>query len=271
MNSPLVSFIIPYFNAGSTIQETIDSIFNQSYLNFDIWIVNDGSTDQSSIDKLKDFEGINDINVLHIENAGPSVARNIAIKLSAAEYIVNLDADDLILKQTIQSALKEMKKDAKVGVVYGDISFFGGENFIRKQGEFILQNQLLWNQVAICCLIKKNVFETVGYFDEELSRLGLEDWEFWLRVGSSNWSFCKMDEIHFQVRVLKDSRTFEVANQNLEKIKKIVASKHIDLWVKNYEEIFYQKKMLLETPDYKIGMFVLKPYRFIKNRLKNAF
>ena len=58
MSSPLVSFIIPYFNAGTTIQETIDSIFNQSYPNFDIWLINDGSTDQYSIDKLKDFERV---------------------------------------------------------------------------------------------------------------------------------------------------------------------------------------------------------------------
>jgi glycosyltransferase involved in cell wall biosynthesis len=55
--SPLVSFIIPYFNAGETIQETIDSIFNQSYINFDIWLINDGSTDTQSIKKLKDFVG----------------------------------------------------------------------------------------------------------------------------------------------------------------------------------------------------------------------
>ena len=56
MKTPLVSFIIPYFNAGSTIQETIDSIFNQSYTNYDIWLINDGSTDTFSIEKLKDFD-----------------------------------------------------------------------------------------------------------------------------------------------------------------------------------------------------------------------
>ena len=55
MKTPLVSFIIPYFNAGSTIQETIDSIFNQSYTNYDIWLINDGSTDPFSIEKLKEF------------------------------------------------------------------------------------------------------------------------------------------------------------------------------------------------------------------------
>ena len=96
MHSKFVSFIIPYYNSGLTIQETIDSIFNQSYPNFDIWIINDGSTDQFSIDKLQDFNGNDKIHLLHQENAGPSVARNKSIQLISAEYIVPLDADDLI-------------------------------------------------------------------------------------------------------------------------------------------------------------------------------
>jgi len=109
MNSPLVSFIIPYYNAGATIQETIDSIFNQSYNNFDIWLINDGSTDPYSIEKLKDFEGNEKIHVLHQENAGPSVARNVAIAHSKADYILPLDADDLIENSSLSESLKIMK------------------------------------------------------------------------------------------------------------------------------------------------------------------
>ena len=96
MLNPLVSFIIPYYNSGTTIQETIDSIFNQSYSNFDVWLINDGSTDQYSIDKLKDFEGNEKIHLLNQENAGPSSARNKAILISKADFFVFLDSDDLI-------------------------------------------------------------------------------------------------------------------------------------------------------------------------------
>lgn len=102
---PLVSFIIPYYNSGETIQETIDSIFNQSYPHFDIWLINDGSTDQLSIDKLKEFEGNDKIHLLHQENAGPSVARNKAIQLSSAEFIVPLDADDLVVTTAISECV----------------------------------------------------------------------------------------------------------------------------------------------------------------------
>ena len=98
---PLVSFIIPYYNAGVTIQETIDSIFNQSYPQFDIWLINDGSTDPFSIEKLKDFEGNDKIHIIHQENAGPCVARNVAIEKTNADYILPMDADNTIIETSL--------------------------------------------------------------------------------------------------------------------------------------------------------------------------
>jgi glycosyltransferase involved in cell wall biosynthesis len=268
MSNPLVSFIIPYFNAGSTIQETIDSVFNQSYPNFDIWIINDGSTDKLSIEKLKDFEGNDKIHILHQENAGPSVARNNAIKRTKSDFILPLDADDKILNKTIIHCLNEFNNDNEIGVVYGNLHFFGETTFIKDQAIFYLNNQLLWNQVAVCSLIRKGVFEDIGFYDEKLSKIGLEDWEFWIRVGISKWKFKKVNELHFQIRTSKHSRTFAVANKNVSEIKEYVFKKHYSSIIDEYSRLLYDKKMLLETPDYKIGNLILSPYRFIKKLFK---
>jgi glycosyltransferase involved in cell wall biosynthesis len=267
MKNPLVSFIIPYFNAGSTIQETIDSIFNQSYPNFDVWLINDGSTDQFSIDKLKEFEGNDKIHMLHQENAGPSVARNNAIKLSKAAYIVSLDSDDKIGNNSIFESIEAMKHDLEIGVVYGNLQFFGELAKIQIQEDFIIEKQLLWNQLAVCCLIRKSVFDDVGLYDEQLSKLGLEDWEFWIRVGLSNWKFKKIEAVHFFIRVVSTSRTFEVANTNQNKIKDYVYRKHAKSLIKEYEKKYYAFKMLKESPDYRLGKFILSPYRIIKKKL----
>ena len=267
MSSPLVSFIIPYFNAGTTIQETIDSIFNQSYPNFDIWLINDGSTDQFSIDKLKDYEGIEKIHLLHQENAGPSMARNNAIKLSSAEFIVPLDADDLIGIDTLSECLFTATLDENIGVFYGDLQFFGEQTKIKIQEDFIIEKQLLWNQLAVCCLVRKSVFDDLGLYDEHLSKLGLEDWEFWIRVGLSNWKFKKIEAVHFYIRVVSTSRTFEVAKINQNIIKDYVYQKHSKSLIKEYEKKYYAFKMLKETPDYRLGKFILSPYRFIKKKL----
>jgi glycosyltransferase involved in cell wall biosynthesis len=267
MSTPLVSFIIPYFNAGTTIQETIDSIFNQSYPNFDVYIINDGSTDQFSIDKLKEYEGNEKIHLLHQENAGPSVARNLAINLSNAAYIVPLDADDKIAVSAINDCLNLMNTDPDIGVTYGNLQFFGSENGIKTQELFSFEKQLLWNQIAVCCVIRKDVFEEVGLYDQHLSKLGLEDWEFWIRVGISNWKFKKIEAVHFYIRIVSTSRTFEVAKINQNIIKDYVYQKHSKSLMKEYEKKYYAFKMLKETPDYRLGKFILSPYRFIKKKL----
>jgi len=268
MLSPLVSFIIPFFNSGETIQETIDSIFNQSYENFDVWIINDGSTEINAIEKLKEFESNPQINILHQENEGPSIARNNAIKKSNAKYIIPLDADDKITEHAIKNGLPFLLENENLGVVYGNLNYFGVENYLKIQEPFEIKKQILWNQVAICCLIKKEVFESVEYYDEYLSKLGLEDWEFWIRVYEQGWHFKEMDETLFEIRVSVNSRTFQVANKNIDAIKEYVYKKHAVILAKEFNNLFYAFKMLKEMPDFRVGNWILSPYRMIKNKLK---
>jgi glycosyltransferase involved in cell wall biosynthesis len=267
--NPLVSFIVPYYNAGKTIKETINSIFTQSYANYDIWIVDDGSDDPDSIHALKEFASNDKITVLHQENAGPGIARNKGIKASKAKFIVPLDADDKIRPHSVEKAMELFFKDESVGVVYGGFERFGEQNKIIKLGVFDFQKQLIFNQMPITALIKKAVFETCGYYDEFLSKPGLEDWEFWIRVGKSKWKIVKTDFIFFDVRYHNSSRTFQVADKNLPIVREHVVSKHAGLYYKYYEKLYYEKKMLKETPDYKIGNIIMAPYRFIKRFFKS--
>jgi glycosyltransferase involved in cell wall biosynthesis len=263
-NQPIVSFIIPYFNAGETIQETIDSIFNQTYQKFDVWIVNDGSTDPLSIEKLKDFEGNERIHILHQENAGPSVARNLAIEKSNADYFVPLDADDLIEQKALQRAIGLIIQDYQIGAVYGNFEWFGDIQGTKKQARFQLEKQFLMNQIAITALIRKEMWRQLGGYDTFLSKPGLEDWEFWLIAGLSNWNLQHCEMTFFKVRVNQMSRTFEVANKNLDLIKKYVFEKHALALAQAYETLWYQKKQLVETPDYRVGNFLMSPYRILK-------
>ena len=264
MNSPLVSFIVPYFNAGETIQETIDSIFNQTYQKFDVWIVNDGSTDPLSIEKLQDFEGNERIHILHQENAGPSVARNLAIEKTNADYFVPLDADDLIEQNALLTAISLMTNDYNIGAVYGNFEWFGDIQGTKKQAGFQLEKQFLMNQIAVTALIRKEMWKELGGYDTFLSKPGLEDWEFWLIAGLSHWNLQLCDMTFFKVRVNETSRTFKVANKNLDLIKKYVFEKHSHALAQAYESLWYQKKQLTETPDYRIGNFIMSPYRLLK-------
>jgi glycosyltransferase involved in cell wall biosynthesis len=271
MNSPFVSFIIPYFNAGSTIQETIDSIFNQSYPNFDIWLINDGSTDPYSIGKLKEFEGNEKIHVLHQENAGPSVARNVAIEKTNADYILPMDADNTIIETSLNQFIEFAKKNPEFDAYHGDIIYFGQKNDYFKREDYNDLKSILVSQIDTCALIRKSVFEKGIFYDVYLSKLGLEDWEFWINFHNKGLKSKYISSALFNMRVEFSSRTYQVANKNLIEIKDYVFIKHIRYLSENYNTLFYQKKQLLETPDYRIGKLILKPYRVIKKIIKNAF
>ncbi len=90
---PKVSVIIPCYNHGKYIDEAVDSILNQTFKDFEIIIVNDGSTDELTNNKLKQYDKPKTF-VINKENEGLSVARNTAIKRAVGEYILTLDADD---------------------------------------------------------------------------------------------------------------------------------------------------------------------------------
>jgi glycosyltransferase involved in cell wall biosynthesis len=262
MEKHLISFIIPYFNSGETIQETIDSIFNQSYTNFDIWLINDGSTDQFSIDKLKDFEGNDKIHLLQQENIGPSTARNKVIALSKADFFVFLDSDDLINKETLNFSMKFIGDN---DVLFGDCEYFENKIGIKKQFLPTRENILFYNPIAICTITKAETIKKI-LFEEELNKIGLEDWELWIHLFSKKCNFIYLQKVLFKIRVTSNSRTFTVANSNIETAKKIIFKKHSDFLYEEFKKLFFDKTEIERNIENKVGKLIMLPYRFIKRK-----
>lgn len=115
--SPKVSVIVPCYNLGQYLDETIDSILAQTYQDFKIIIVNDGSTDGDTIELLKTYNKPK-TQVIHTENQGPSAARSAGIPLAKGQYILPLDADDLIGDTYLEKAVEVLDKDPSIGIVY---------------------------------------------------------------------------------------------------------------------------------------------------------
>lgn len=261
----LVSFIIPFYNQAKFIEETLRSVIASTYQNFEIIIVNDGAEDENKTQLLDIIEVINDkrIRIFHQQNAGPSVARNFAISKANGEYLVFLDGDDLIEKETLELSLQEFNKTPDIDVVYGKNILFGEKNTTIVPKRITPQNILVFNPIAVCVMIKKTVFQN-NQFDEYLSKLGLEDWELWVNLISKNYKFQYINHNLFKIRVLSNSRTTTEANPNLAKIKAYIYQKHCDFLAKQYHDLYYIQKQTLETPDYKIGNILMKPYRWFK-------
>ena len=124
-----VSVVIPCFNQGKYLQETVNSVKSSTYKNIEIIIVNDGSDDSYTISVL---EAINEenIKIININNSGVCNARNIGISASSGEYILTLDGDDKISSDYIEKAVKVLDENPEIGIVYSKAKFFDADNKI---------------------------------------------------------------------------------------------------------------------------------------------
>jgi len=260
---PQVSIIIPYYNHGAFLQETLDSIEQLSYKDYEVIIVNDGSSDHESIALIEKLKNNNNFKIIEQEHQGPSIARNNALKIANGKYIAFLDADDLIRKDTLEICIKNLEENKKIAVVYGDCMWFGEKQGIKKQGDFNIVIQLRANDIAICSVIRKEALEDVGGFDEYLSMKGLEDWDLWFALYEKGWNFCYVEKTFFSIRVAMASRTFTVANTKIEELTSYIYKKHSDLLASQYLKLYHANKNFRKSPDFRIGQFLLSPVRIL--------
>ena len=185
-NNDLVSVIIPVFNSPHTIDRAIKSVLNQTYDNIEILIINDASTDNTQ--KILEDIKVDNIRIFNFSNnKGPSIARNFGIKKSKGKYIAFLDSDDEWLPDKIskQVDLINRYKDEEWAAVYtGQILIKKNrivKIFPKDEGNLRLKILYIKTGLATCStiLIRKNVFEEIGYFNEKLSFN--EDPEFMIR------------------------------------------------------------------------------------------
>lgn len=187
--NPTVSVIIPSFNMARFVREAVESVLNQTYADFELIVVDDGSTDDTEI-VLKEFSG--NIRYYKQRNGGESAARNRGIELALGEYVAFLDADDLWLPDKLKLQMEAFKSHQDIGLVGCGYSVRGsdGNTVIR---DIVRKNypsrKDLFRYLSICqiipgsasgVIIKKKCFSEVGGFDSSL-RVGA-DWNMWLRI-----------------------------------------------------------------------------------------
>ena len=191
----LVSVIVPCYNSGETIKKTIESIQEQTWKNIEIIVVDDGSDELVTLEKL---EQLNGIKILKQKNMGLSAARNNGIKKSKGDYILPLDADDWLDPNAIDSMLRLIKNTKKKFVFSNFILEGDRKGLLAKNYNFF--DQLFLNQIPYCILHPKKYWTKVGGYDENMTN-GYEDWEYNIRLGSIGISgICdKSNTFHYLV------------------------------------------------------------------------
>ena len=178
------SIVVPCFNVQDTLKETIESILKQDFNNYEIVAVDDGSFDKTS-QILNNYKIKNNIRVITQSNKGLGAARNTGIKASDGIYICLLDADDLWVANKL-TKVYEIIKNKKYSLISNDEIILGNKYlfYLRNNPPRSLSNLLIsGNTLSPSAItIKKEIFDKVGLFKEGKQFLGVEDWDFWIRL-----------------------------------------------------------------------------------------
>lgn len=233
MNSnPLISVILTTYNLEEFVEESINSILNQTYTNFELLIVDDGSTDKTKEiieDIAEKDKRIKFFSILH--TGLPASVRNFGIKHSKGELIAFIDGDDLWTKRKLEDQLMRLKKNPDSVLVYSASFTFGNVNFFSPFYEVLplpyksvkTKEDLIQKGNAIplsTVLVKREYIEKTAGFDED-TELKIEDYDFWLRLSEyGNFLFVPRIHLYYRIHSNQFSADWESKRKRLEYLAK---------------------------------------------------
>lgn len=190
--------IIPCYNYGKYLDEAVASILRQTYQDFEIIIVNDGSTDAATNRMLSSYERPK-TTVYRTENQGVAAARNYGIDRARGEYILPVDADDKIGSAYLEKAVEILDNHREIGVVYCKINMFGDESGDGNWPSFSREEMLYRNVIFTSALFRKKDWIAVGKYRTDFLYAG-EDWDFWLSLLERGAQVYQIPEVLFFYR-----------------------------------------------------------------------
>ncbi|WP_282121761.1 glycosyltransferase [Algibacter mikhailovii] len=307
LNTPFFSVIIPLYNKENYIEKTLKSVLNQSFKDFEIVIVDDGSTDKS-LDIIENFQA-NNITILKQKNSGVSIARNKGVQVAQANFIAFLDADDLWYENHLFELNKQIIAFPNVGLYCNNYEIYHTNEFC-KPAELNLDynkdclivpnfftasitNCLAWTSAVA---VSKKTFEDIGGFDPDLKTF--QDLDLWIRIAlnydisfnptiTMSYHFFIDDSLSkneyniMRYNGLKKYHEYESKNSGLKQYLDInryalaircLLNNEDDIYKKlkteiNFKNLNVKQRILLKTPKHIV--FKIKSFQkfLIKNKL----
>ena len=231
-DTPAVSVIVPCYNLGAYVTEAVDSVLAQTYPDFEIVVVNDGSTDAGTNAVLAALDRPR-TTVLTTENRGLPAARNHAVQHARGRYVCALDADDRLRPQFLEKTIGVLERDPSVAFVSTWLECFGAERWI-------------WRREAL---------DAVGGYDGERFAEGDEDWDFWISLVERGFRGTIVPEVLFDYRQREDSMR-RVAMQS--EVRQRVWRNLLDKHRASYERFLPDVLLLMED---ECGRLLLENWR----------
>lgn len=219
---PKISVIIPAYNAMTYLPETMATVLKQTYTDFEVVVVNDGSTD--NIEEWITQVGDRRVNLISQTNKGLAAARNKGIAYAQGEYLAFLDADDLWEPSKLEKQVSVLEENSAVGLVYtwsALIDYTG--QFTGRVFAYCAEGdawQKLTEENIVGCgsvaMVRSSCLATVGTFDENLSSFNVnEDWDMWLRIAAKYpFKVIKEPLVYYRQHLSNASKNWEAVEQS---------------------------------------------------------
>lgn len=252
----LISVIIPVFNGQNTIQRTIESVLNQTFEDYELIIINDGSTDSTEevISQIPDPR----IKVFNYSNSGPSASRNRGIDIASGKYISFIDADDLWTSDKLEKQLYKLEENPQAKIAYSWTNYIDEFDKFLYPGSHITANGNVYEKLLLNNfiengsnpLIYRQALIEVGGFDESL--FAAEDLDVWFKL-AIKYEFVAVPSPQILYRVSTNSlssnlarvekqclevidRAFDRVSKSLQNLKpKSVSNLYLYLTIKSLE------------------------------------
>jgi glycosyltransferase involved in cell wall biosynthesis len=251
---PVLSIIIPCYNTEHTLEETLLSVIEQQFDQWEAIIVNDGSPDNLETIALEFVSKDDRFKYFKKENGGLATARNFGIEQANGKYILPLDSDNKIRPDYAKTAIDLMEGDNTIGVVYGDAQYFGDKTGIWKVGEFDFESLLLRNYIDACAVFRKSLWETTEGYDCLMPYQGNEDWDLWIKFRLNNAVFFYLEQITFDYRVTKDSMISRFNETMIKENRLYIRKKYAEIYFNKFEK-YYLNYSKLENQPLKSSLF----------------
>lgn len=230
---PKVSVVIPCYNHGEFLMETLDSLQGQTFTDYEIIVVNDGSTDEVTVTLLQNLKRAK-TRVFHTVNMGVSAARNRGVAEASGDYILPLDADDKIGPDYLELAVNVLETRPDVAIVYCERVLFGEREGVDPLPEYDPRALLVDNCIYPAALFRKVDWKSVGGYSEKMV-YGWEDWDFWISLSELNKQVVKIPEPLFYYRVRNESRDHSLRFHQKIAMMSVMVLRHKRLYLRNLD------------------------------------
>jgi glycosyltransferase involved in cell wall biosynthesis len=280
--SPLFSVIIPAYNASRFIRNTLDSVRNQTFDDYEIIVVNDGSKDDTLEAVKAYFTGFPGLNykIINQENRGIGGARNSGIKEAHGEFVAFLDADDNWYNEKLERVKEFIDKNTNVDLVCHNENWVENGRIYKEAmyGPYKTYKELLFKGNCIstsATVVRRSKQLEAGLFSENMDFNGAEDYELWLRLSK----ICKITYLNetlgeYHIHGRSETSNIEIHNRNWINVLEY----HFDLWPN--KTIYYKYMMCIERANaircggrmfLRAGNFALAKSYLFRSLLLNPF